>query len=251
LFALLGIEQLDVVLVLAFVNEREFAACSVVFGCARCGAACASTESPSIASGGFTIRTSMSQLKSIAELHDRNPGFIIRDGGKPRGWCDATIVSYFRKHLKGCDGWVINGGTYFGLSAWEMARIAPEAKIICLDHFKGSVEHQGRPGVDRMYEVFVSNLWEYRDRMFPLVADSVEGMELIADAGIVPGLIFIDMSHDIESVYDDTVAAAQLWPKSIVCGDDYNWDSVAIGVAKAAALLSRPIRSRQPWWVLG
>jgi hypothetical protein len=190
------------------------------------------------------------QLVSLADLHAEPPGCPARDGKAPRGWCDSEIVARFKKHLSGETDWVLNGGVYFGRSCWEMARIAPNARIICLDHFKGSVEHQGRKDVDRMYQVFVSNCWEYRDRLYPLVADSAEGMAIVKAMGITPAMVFIDMSHDPESVARDTLVAAYLFPDSIICGDDYNRKDVPLGVARAAAVLNRPIRTRGPWWVL-
>lgn len=104
----------------------------------------------------------------------------------------------------------------------------PRCQVISVDHWLGSQEHQlGSSGRFRflpvLYETFLVNCWSYRDRLVPVRAKSLQGLQTVADCGLEPELILIDGSHEYQDVLADIETAHRLFPKAVICGDDYNW----------------------------
>ena len=133
---------------------------------------------------------------------------------------------------------VVELGSWLGLSARFFLDIAPNAMVICVDHWQGSLEHhhdeKWRKMLPTLYETFLVNLWSYRDRIIPLKAGTIEGLKLIHSLGIHPDLIYIDASHEYDAVFQDVQTAMALFPKSTICGDDWSWDGVRQAVTENA-----------------
>jgi hypothetical protein len=64
----------------------------------------------------------------------------------------------------------------------------------------------------------------------------------------MPDLIYIDAAHDTESVASDVATALRLFPKSVLVGDDWSWDSVRTGVERAFSCSGRVIQSKGVCW---
>lgn len=162
------------------------------------------------------------------------PRHYTRD--EPTGWCAGENRKMFADLLADAKI-IIDGGSFLGLSAWWLLRSAPRATLICIDHWRGSAEHQKvwAATLPVLYETFLVNLWEFRDRVIPLRADSVAGMEEVASLGILPDAVYVDWSHDRASVARDTTKATELFPRAIACGDDWGWTSVQEGIADVLA----------------
>lgn len=152
---------------------------------------------------------------------------------------------------------IIEVGSWLGQSARWFLRNAPNAHVICIDHWKGSEEHQDRDDTRELlpdlYERFLVNMWDYRDRVTPVKNNSASGMMLCQVFGVVPDLVYIDASHDKLSVFYDLLTALRCFPNAQVTGDDYDRLSVADGVLNAVGAFHLPpesIRhSRKTWWI--
>ena len=95
---------------------------------------------------------------------------------------------------------------------------------------------KGDPVLPNLYEYFLSNVIQEGQgltrKIIPVRMDSLsaaQSLEVQAD------IIYIDASHDSESVYRDL----QVWfphvkPGGILCGDDWGWDTVREGVNRFA-----------------
>lgn len=120
---------------------------------------------------------------------------------------------------------VVELGSWLGNSARFILKYAPNATVICVDHWKGSAEHQGDQSaferLPTLYEDFLSICWEDRARLVPVRERTLEGMRIIAELGLVPDLVYIDAAHDYESVNADLETANRLFPESTIIGDDY------------------------------
>jgi len=162
---------------------------------------------------------------------DRHP---TRD--EPTGWCAGENRKLFAKVCNDNTRVVIDGGSFLGLSAWFLLKLAPNATIICIDHWKGSAEHQTRRDLvaklPLLYETFIRNLWDCRDRIIPVRADSVVGMQEIHALDIHPDVVYVDWSHDADSVHRDLTTALDLFPEAVIIGDDWTWQSVREGIFK-------------------
>lgn len=158
--------------------------------------------------------------------------------GEPMGWCAGENRALFAKLCNPDTRVVIDGGSFLGLSAWWFLKTAPNATVICIDHWKGSREHLHRPALAAklpiLYETFLRNLWEWRDRIVPIRSDSVEGMREVAALGVVPDVVYVDWSHDADNVCRDLTAAMDLFPPpSEIIGDDWTWPTVREGALRA------------------
>lgn len=159
--------------------------------------------------------------------------------GRPWGWCAEKNIELFNKYCNAGTRCVIDGGSFLGLSASELYKAAPNAQIICVDHWRGSAEHH-RPGrsdiadvIDNLFGVFCANIYDKRDRIRCLKAGSVEGMKWLYREGFRTEVVYIDWSHDLQSVYDDTRTALACFPNAVLIFDDWQRKGVHGGAKKA------------------
>jgi hypothetical protein len=108
---------------------------------------------------------------------------------------------------------------------------APNAVLVCCDHWKGSPEHQTDPDCARrlptLYETFLRNLRPWRDRVIPIRADSLDALAEIHQAGLMPDLIYLDTEHTYDRVSQELAFCTDRWPSATIVGDDYDWPEVA------------------------
>ncbi len=172
-----------------------------------------------------------------------------------RGWFRRENQERLRQVLGPHTKVVYEVGSYHGLSSSFLAEVAPNAVIICNDHWLGSLEHylspEWREDLPRLYETFLFNLWPRRDRVIPLRATIQDGMEIVHHLGIAPEVVYIDGSHDTQSVRDDVAKAVRLFPGAEIIGDDADRESVVVGVRMAiAASPDLGLAVRGPcWWI--
>lgn len=151
---------------------------------------------------------------------------------------------------------VLELGSWLGASTRFLASYAP--LVIAVDHWQGSPEHQGREDVadklPTLYEQFLSNCWQQNNVIAPLRMTTQEAMGLPLPT---PGLIYVDASHDKESVLNDLKAAwALLGKRGILCGDDWKWKddegnlTVREAVEEFAAARSKKIKTSGSFWQL-
>jgi predicted O-methyltransferase YrrM len=96
--------------------------------------------------------------------------------------------------------------------------------VVAVDTWQGSVEHQpqlkGKPASGLWY-AFQQNVAPY-DNVWPLLANSLTGARIISHSPMRFDLIFIDASHDYESVKADIQAWLPLLVDGgVICGHDY------------------------------
>lgn len=65
----------------------------------------------------------------------------------------------------------------------------------------------------------IANLRAYRDRFIPIKGFSPAALQVIADAGVEPDIIYIDAGK----IAADLEAAHRLFPAAHLCGDDWGW----------------------------
>lgn len=133
---------------------------------------------------------------------------------------------------------IVELGSWTGRSTRFLANLAPQATVIAIDHWEGSPEHKEDPKLaqllPRLYETFLSECWSYRDQIIPVRARSVEGLHRVAEAGLEPELVYIDADHGFDSVLNDLTTSLDLFPKALIVGDDWTWDSVRKAVETVA-----------------
>jgi hypothetical protein len=180
----------------------------------------------------------------------------ILHAGRPDGWCSRENVDLFRAHLSEQSQVVVELGSWLGRSATFFAEAAPNAAIICIDHWKGSSEHHRRPDwkekLPVLYDTFLTHLWEHRDRVVPMKTGTLDGMVELVLLEIAPDLVYVDASHETPFVYEDLMAVLEYFPDAFTCGDDWCHASVEKGVMQAVQRLGIEDRLRHGhvmWWL--
>jgi len=139
-------------------------------------------------------------------------------------------------------------GSWCGGSAKVAAELAPNARIICIDAWDGRGGYQYDPGITaRSLRLFQANLWEYRVRVTGLRADTLTGLADVYAAGIKPDVVYVDADHNALPAAADIMLALALFPRALVCGDDYNEQCGRVADAIAGPAV-RNIGGKF-WWI--
>ena len=135
---------------------------------------------------------------------------------------------------------IIEVGSWKGRSAIHMARLAPEAQILCVDTWLGDAALSGLDnpfesslkrihGWPQVYFTFISNVIRHvgRERICPLPFPSSVAAQIIEKAGLKADLIYIDGSHEYLDVLSDI---DRYWPLlrsgGIMLLDDFGFREV-------------------------
>lgn len=155
---------------------------------------------------------------------------------------------------------VVELGSWLGLSTIHIASLmSPGSTLYAIDNWtaQGDVAIQSaiqsnneiRTKIPTLYQQFLSNVIHHRlaRRIVPIRMDTVEAAQALK---IRPNLLYIDASHDEQSVFKDIMSwYPKLAPKGIICGDDWQyWPGVQRAVTKAAVILKRVIKSEGNFW---
>ena len=136
------------------------------------------------------------------------------------------------KYILEMGSWNGSGSTRFILDA------ASEAHVVCIDHWSTDENdyvqkefniHEVRKiwnHIRILFETFLVNTWEYQDRLTPVRAKTVDGLQLLGKMNMPFDVIYIDAHHDYESVLHDISVSHKLWPDATIVGDDYTWPGV-------------------------
>lgn len=138
----------------------------------------------------------------------------------------------------------------------------PQLKVIAIDTFKGSAEHQRntewKPIADNLWQHFCVNVWMHRQRVFPFRMTTVEGMKAVVAIDIQPDIVYIDAAHDADNVYADVSTALECFPGAIIVGDDYlpkgaGHPGVRLGIERVmdeGLIKPKEFKHRQRVWYL-
>ncbi|MCI0564712.1 MAG: glycosyltransferase 61 family protein [Nitrososphaera sp.] len=118
-------------------------------------------------------------------------------------------------------------GSWFGKNLIERFTEIPDLRAIAVDTFEGGAEHQPgqvahEPELAYLYEQFLANTWDFQSRLAVVRALSWDGMQIVADFGVQPDIVYIDAGHTHDMVSRDVETACRLFKYSIICGDDYD-----------------------------
>jgi len=139
------------------------------------------------------------------------------------GWMSPLELDWLYKTAKKMSS-IIEIGSWKGRSTHALLS-GCKGPVIAVDHFKGSIgeekEHQEAKDHD-IYEEFIKNVGSFKN-LKVMRTDSLKAACLFEDKSV--DMVFIDGGHRYEEVKRDIEA----WlPKTrrIICGHDYNWNSV-------------------------
>jgi hypothetical protein len=162
------------------------------------------------------------------------------------GWCDddSKLLQEIEKMCETSECIdIIEIGTWKGLSANKMAKLCKsrnkQARIVCVDTFLGAPEHMdgewASNGLDRvngipcLFETFRNNtkILTNHDIIYPFPISSMEAAHFMIKKQVEVDLIFIDGSHEYESVLMDITLFWKVLKKGgIMILDDAKWEGV-------------------------
>lgn len=116
---------------------------------------------------------------------------------------------------------VLEIGAWLGASTRFFARNAKF--VITIDHWLGNIDHiiNNSPKLPTLYETFITNCWDLRDKILPIKTNSKEGIQLILDSGIKPDLVYLDGDHRYDGLMSDLLMVSQFTNNPIITGDDF------------------------------
>jgi len=170
------------------------------------------------------------------------------------GWFGDANRDVLRAVIKPKFKVVVELGSWLGLSTRFLAKTAPYAAIIAIDHWLGSAacheDKEWRKFIPTLYETFLASSWEYRHQIIPLRMRTIPGLQLVHDLGIRPDLVYIDADHEYTAVRADLETTLSFFPKARIVGDDL-W---AAGVQQALDDVARKRKIKIGnyeccWWV--
>ena len=151
------------------------------------------------------------------------------------GFCD--YVGLYRKAVEifPSGSHFVEVGSFLGKSAVYMAveiiNSGKNIKFDCVDHWKGSKEHSDNDKInlDTMYEDFLKNIEPVKGIINPIKMSSIDASKLYEPNSL--DFIFIDASHDTQSVREDlSYWMPRIKEDGIIAGDDINNAEVASAV---------------------
>ena len=127
---------------------------------------------------------------------------------------------------------IVELGSWLGSSTRFILDHAENAVVIAVDHWKGDADithSEDLSKIPTLYETFITNCWQYRKRLIPVKNTTLNGLQEVFDCGLIPDLVYVDASHDYDSVTKDLEKTYKLFPSTIITGDD--WESPVVSKA--------------------
>jgi len=121
-------------------------------------------------------------------------------------------------------------GSWEGRSALFFVNYLPQARLVCIDTFEGSEEHQANPqtfanDLSEIERRFDSNLAPFAGRIEKRKEPSAAALAKLGLEARRFDVIYIDGSHQAADVYSDAALAwPMLEPGGIMLFDDYEWE---------------------------
>jgi hypothetical protein len=118
---------------------------------------------------------------------------------------------------------VVELGSWLGQSTRWWLKHCPKATVIAVDTWLGSCEHIRKKAhiLPVLYETFVVNNWEFRDRLIPFRNTSLAALNFVHHLGIKPDVVYFDSDHSYWGLRAELETAGELFPEAIFVGDDF------------------------------
>ena len=84
----------------------------------------------------------------------------------------------------------------------------------------GSDDSDDTDGDDVLYNTFIANTWNNKNRVIPIKTPNLEIIDLLVKLKIQPDIIFVNKRQNYESVYDELELLIKHFSKSIIIGNN-------------------------------
>jgi hypothetical protein len=168
----------------------------------------------------------LERLRLLYPWPTQRPPLPPSDRGWDGGGRDIVTRRLTQRRVKV----ILEIGAFLGLSTRKWLSAVPDATVICVDpwydHYDDDSGFRHWPDVvgRNIYQLFLSSCWDFRDRIIPVRGTSPSALQIVADLGAQPDLIYIDGDHAYESAMIDIETSHRFFPNAILTGDDWTWD---------------------------
>ena len=189
------------------------------------------------------VKKKKAQVQFIQDLFDTEPSCEEH----LHGWLGHGNKAFLTSCVKNKNIKVIvELGSWYGKSAHLMMTEANhDITLFCVDKWSGEDIKDGNQVITAekfgdmvdehpLYETFIKNLWEYKDKVVPLKMTTLEGLKVIHKLGVKPDVVYVDANHTYDDVKAEFMLIKELFPKTQICGDDYNFKGVEKAVEEMA-----------------
>lgn len=147
---------------------------------------------------------------------------------------------------------VIEIGSWLGSSTRFIASRIPKNGIVyAVDTWKGSPAesiHLQDPRLPYLYQLFLSNI-KHANLTEKIIPIRMESTEASIALNVKADLIYLDASHDTDSVIDDIMNwHPHLNKGGLLCGDDWTWESVKAAVIHCSGVLNKKFNAEGNFW---
>ena len=147
---------------------------------------------------------------------------------------------------------VVEIGSWLGASTRFIAEtLPPDGVVYAVDTWCGSPNEPGHmqdPRLHHLYQLFLSNV-KHAGLTHKIVPIRMSSLEAANGINVRADLIYIDGAHDTVSVINDIFGwNGHLAEGGMMCGDDWLWESVRIGVIHAAPHVNKTVRASGNFW---
>jgi len=158
-------------------------------------------------------------LKSMFPWPDEKPGILEQR----EGWFNPRKQILLREVVPRDAKLVVELGSWLGDSTRWFCDWCPEATVVAVDTWLGSVEHllKRRDLLPILYGTFLANCWEYQDRLIPFRNTSLAALNFLDRLKLKPDVIYFDSDHSFWGLLSELETANSLFPEAIFIGDDY------------------------------
>ncbi len=201
----------------------------------------------------------------VHTLSAEYPWPVVRPTFSPADWMldGGGKELIFARIGKGESFLVLEIGAFLGSSVKQWLAVSPNVYVIAIDPWEGDwwvdyARKNGRNSLaeqfareDGPYLTFLSSLWKFKERLFPVRGKSPEKLYELANLGVKPDLVYFDSNK----TGDDIDVVHQLFPDAILTGDDWTWGleqgyPIRASVRKFAHKHNFKIVSDRATWVL-
>jgi len=173
----------------------------------------------------------------------------ILPDGEPEGWLADTNREVLKRLIRPEFRLVVDGGSWKGCSAYFMCKCHPSCKVVCIDSWKGSPEHQSRSDLPELFEQFKANMSIFSYRILAIRDDWRKGIWELIENDVSPDLIYIDWQHEYDDVRSQLELIVPAFPDAVICGDDFNKPGVNRAVREYADRFQLALKDNVTiWW---
>jgi hypothetical protein len=167
-------------------------------------------------------------IKELFKIHKYPSNKSIKIKNKDlQGWLDSGNKILLKKYIELLNPKVIlELGAWKGLSTIYMLELF-DGIVISVDNWIGGESilknKKQKNDIDEVYNTFLRNLYDFRDRIIPIKMDGREGIKYLSTLGIKIDLIYLDMDHTYNNVINDLETLYEYFPDVIIIGDDFEY----------------------------